>query len=382
MLDAMLAAIRPPHGLYTSPHLVRPNERIRIAGATSRTPDFQSVRSGSFAMACERGCRGTPRGPSVVFRGDDGSRALSAFRTRRGEPPCSRLGLGGASTRRTQTEPLVSAIVTVSLDHIETLGTTLEAIAVRRRASFVLGAARSGVVQPEVTPSSAQCDAGATIRSTRAGRTLPTGVRLSLDGNAPAGQRSRRPLRPCESVFSARARAGGRSSGDAAGPRIARWPGRLQTDSRRSFDSLGRRATTSPAPKRWPRIWRYAADRSRSSVCAMADKDHLPGILGSSSRTSPPSWRPSPRSPARRARLPSSPPQRARSDFPRSRAGPGRRPGARLADGRPGGLVPSPGRSTWSAPSTRCSRAGGASAPCRCRLGRGGLSSVMLATAC
>jgi dihydrofolate synthase/folylpolyglutamate synthase len=81
-------------------------------------------------------------------------------------------------------EPLVSAIVTIDLDHVGTLGATLEAIALEKSGIARRGRALvSGVMQPEAAELIRErCDAmGASFVDARSAQ-LPSGVRLSLDG--------------------------------------------------------------------------------------------------------------------------------------------------------------------------------------------------------
>jgi dihydrofolate synthase/folylpolyglutamate synthase len=54
MLDAMLAASERRSGLYTSPHLVRPNERIRIGGEDVADAELNRVLE-IVRAACARG---------------------------------------------------------------------------------------------------------------------------------------------------------------------------------------------------------------------------------------------------------------------------------------------------------------------------------------
>ena len=127
MAAAALAAAGHEVGLYTSPHLVRFNERI--AGATATPIADADARRG--------GRRDPPRLP-VARRGREGDR-LTYFefatlagllhvrarrRRRRGARGRARRA---ASTRRTRSRPRVTAITRIGLDHTQLLGDTRRA---------------------------------------------------------------------------------------------------------------------------------------------------------------------------------------------------------------------------------------------------------------
>jgi len=227
MLDAMLAASGRRTGLYTSPHLVRPNERIRIAGEDVATPELhrvlEIVRAGCARGLAEGSFEAHPSFFEVMT-----AAALCAFRDAGVDAAVLEVGLGGRLDATNATEPLVSAIVTVSLDHVGTLGTTLEAIALEK-----MGIARpgrplvSGVAEAEaVAVLRARCDALAATFVDARSTQLPSGVRLTLDG---AHQRDN--ARVAVAAFEAFARA----IATPANPRLirkgletARWRGRLQ----------------------------------------------------------------------------------------------------------------------------------------------------------
>jgi dihydrofolate synthase/folylpolyglutamate synthase len=227
MLDAMLAASGLRTGLYTSPHLVRPNERIRILGEDITTPalhrTLEVVRS-----ACERGLADGSLAEHPSFFEVMTAAALCAFRDAGVDAAVLEVGLGGRLDATNATEPLVSAIVTIDLDHVGTLGSTLEAIA--REKAGIIRAGRplvSGVVQRDVAAVlRARCEAvGATFVDARKTQ-LPSGVRLTL-----VGDHQRANARVAAATFEAFSRAIGRPIGSRAirhGLETTRWPGRMQ----------------------------------------------------------------------------------------------------------------------------------------------------------
>ncbi len=227
MLDAMLGASGLRTGLYTSPHLVRPNERIRIAGEDVTSSELDRVLE-IVRFACHQGLADGSLAAHPSFFEVMTAAALCAFRDARVEAAVLEVGLGGRLDATNVTEPLVSAIVTVSLDHLDTLGTTLEEIALEKAGIARAGRPLvSGVVQRDVVAVvRARCEAlGATLLDARSIH-LPSGVRLTLDGGHQRGN-----ARVAVAAFESFSRALGRVSDSRAirhGLETARWPGRLQ----------------------------------------------------------------------------------------------------------------------------------------------------------
>jgi len=227
MLDALLRAHRRRTGLYTSPHLVRPNERIRIDGDDVSTPELERLLA-TVRDACECGLsQGRLRAHPSFFEVITAA-ALLAFRDARVDAAVLEVGLGGRLDATNATEPSVSAIVTVDFDHVAILGPTIRAIALEK-----LGIARagcplvSGVNQPEaIDAMAARCASiGADFIDAR-DASLPPGLRLPLDG-----EHQRSNARVALAAFTAfansidlRPDANSVRDGFAA----TRWPGRLQ----------------------------------------------------------------------------------------------------------------------------------------------------------
>jgi dihydrofolate synthase/folylpolyglutamate synthase len=227
MLDAMLGAAGRRAGLYTSPHLVRPNERIRIEGADIAQPALDRTLT-LVRDACERGLAAGSLASHPSFFEVMTATALCAFREAAVDAAVLEVGLGGRLDATNATEPVVSTIVTVSLDHVATLGSTLQAIAAEKAGIVRAGRPLvSGVSQPEaVAVLRERCDALNAPFIDACSAQLPSGVRLSLDG---AHQREN--ARVAVTAFSEFARAIGENPEPRAvrhGLETARWPGRLQ----------------------------------------------------------------------------------------------------------------------------------------------------------
>lgn len=118
-------------GLYTSPHLSRPNERIAISGKPIDDAGFAdaltSVRAAIDASATK-----------LTYFEAITCAAFVAFREEAVGAAVIEVGLGGRLDATNVVDPFVSVITHVSLDHTAILGTTIEQIA----------AEKAGIVKP------------------------------------------------------------------------------------------------------------------------------------------------------------------------------------------------------------------------------------------
>ena len=128
-------------GLYTSPHLVRINERIRINGAAIPDDDFALIHE-MVDRTAERLVSegGLPWHPSF-FEMLTGI-AFEYFARERVDIAVLEVGMGGRLDATNVVEPRVSVITDVSLDHQKYLGNTVAEIA-REKAGIIR---RGGVV--------------------------------------------------------------------------------------------------------------------------------------------------------------------------------------------------------------------------------------------
>ncbi|MSO71127.1 MAG: bifunctional folylpolyglutamate synthase/dihydrofolate synthase [Alphaproteobacteria bacterium] len=122
---AFLRAILEAHGkrvhVYTSPHLVRFNERIRVAGAI-----IDDERLAEALVRAERANAGAP----ITFFEITTAAAFLAFSETPADFTLLEVGLGGRLDATNVIEhPLVAAITPLSIDHTDFLGPTLAAIA-------------------------------------------------------------------------------------------------------------------------------------------------------------------------------------------------------------------------------------------------------------
>ena len=127
-LASILQASRLKTGLYTSPHLVRINERIRVNGEEISDDDFARLH-GEVDRVAEKlvGEGQLPWHPSffemmtaIAFAHFAGERVAIAV---------LEVGMGGRLDATNVVEPLVSVIADISLDHQKFLGNTVGEIA-------------------------------------------------------------------------------------------------------------------------------------------------------------------------------------------------------------------------------------------------------------
>jgi dihydrofolate synthase/folylpolyglutamate synthase len=115
-------------GLYTSPHLVRINERIRVNGEEIGDDDFARLYGEVDRVAEKLVERGElPWHPSFFEMMT--AIAFAHFARQRVEIAVLEVGMGGRLDATNVVEPLVSVIADISLDHQKFLGNTVGEIA-------------------------------------------------------------------------------------------------------------------------------------------------------------------------------------------------------------------------------------------------------------
>jgi dihydrofolate synthase/folylpolyglutamate synthase len=169
MLESMLRAHGVRAGMFTSPHLVRPNERIRIAGEDIPDPELDRVL---IAMR-ERIDAAVERGELSVrpsFFETLTATALEAFKNGGVECAVLEIGMGGRLDATNAVEAHMGVIVSIDYDHVERLGGTLRSIAGEKAAIVKRGRPLvSGAVHDEVREilATAADEAGAELIEAR-----------------------------------------------------------------------------------------------------------------------------------------------------------------------------------------------------------------------
>jgi dihydrofolate synthase/folylpolyglutamate synthase len=127
-LASILRASGVKTGLYTSPHLVRINERIRVNGLEISDDDFASLQGGVDQVAERLVERGElPWHPSFFEMMT--AIAFEYFARERVDLAVLEVGMGGRLDATNVVEPLASVITDISLDHQKFLGNTVGEIA-------------------------------------------------------------------------------------------------------------------------------------------------------------------------------------------------------------------------------------------------------------
>jgi dihydrofolate synthase / folylpolyglutamate synthase len=136
MLESVLRAAGYRTGLYTSPHLVRFNERIRVAGDLISDEDlaelFNEVEKIDQDLAAQ------PEGRPATFFEFTTALAFEHFRRRKVDVAVLETGLGGRLDATNVALPLVSVITRIDIEHTQYLGKTLPEIA----------AEKAGIIKP------------------------------------------------------------------------------------------------------------------------------------------------------------------------------------------------------------------------------------------
>lgn len=126
-LDAILGAAGYDVGLFTSPHLVTYNERIRTRG---RDADDAAIVSAFARIDQARG------DISLTFFEWSTLAAFVRFAEERVDVAVLEVGMGGRLDAVNLADADVAAVVSVGLDHCEWLGSTIEAIGFEKSGIF------------------------------------------------------------------------------------------------------------------------------------------------------------------------------------------------------------------------------------------------------
>ena len=144
MLAAILAAAGRRTGLYSSPHLVDPRERIRVAGAP--VADAHVVAALSRLRAHVDAAAAS--GEACTFFEIHTVAALEALRDARCDAVVLEAGMGGRLDATTAAVACAVGITSLSLDHTLQLGTTVESVAAEKAAAVRAGGLCVSGVRP------------------------------------------------------------------------------------------------------------------------------------------------------------------------------------------------------------------------------------------
>lgn len=190
-LSAILAAAGYKTGLYTSPHLSRVNERIRIEGQPISDADFARLYFRVDDVAGQLIAAGKlPTHPS--FFESLTALAFLALSEAQVDVAVLEVGMGGRLDATNVVEPMVSVVTDISLDHMEWLGDTISLIA-REKAGILR---RNGVLvtlpqHPEANQAIGEVAAELNVRGVSAADYVPPPQRFAT---GEAALRNRYPL--------------------------------------------------------------------------------------------------------------------------------------------------------------------------------------------
>jgi dihydrofolate synthase / folylpolyglutamate synthase len=223
-------------GLYTSPHLVRVNERIRVDGV--------EIDDEVFGRRILEVLERHPAASSLTYFELGTVVAFWHFAQEAVDVAVVETGLGGRLDATTACQPLVTAITPVSFDHMEYLGHTLEAIAGEKAGILKPGV--PAVVSHQAPQALAAIERRAgevgaplllegrdfALRAHPDGRLSWWGPGLSLDGLS-LGLRGAHQWQNAAVALAALRELDTRGvrvppEAARAGVREARWPGRLE----------------------------------------------------------------------------------------------------------------------------------------------------------
>lgn len=270
MLDAVLRAAGYRTGLYTSPHLVRINERIRVAGEQISDREFASCFAFLRAIIERLLASGALEKHPSFFECLT-ALAWEHFRRAGCEMLVLEVGMGGRLDATNIARPLVSVITPVDFDHEQYLGHTLEQIAFEKAGIIKEGGV---VVMAGQRPEAERVIAGvAAERGARLVRAAPFvsragAFKLSLRGSHQVGNAAT-VLATVEELR----RLGWEIPEEAVarGLRQTAWPGRLERVNGRPALYLD--GAHNPAGARVVRDFLETTPRPRALVFgAMRDK--------------------------------------------------------------------------------------------------------------
>lgn len=146
-LDAMLRAEGKSTGLFTSPHLVKMNERIVLNGKQISDEGFCEVFEETMQAVRRMQDAGLEHPTFFEFLF---AMAMKAYDRAGMEYIVLETGLGGRLDATSSVEPVACVITSIGLDHMEYLGDTVEQIA----------GEKAGIIRPEVPVFFAQTAPG------------------------------------------------------------------------------------------------------------------------------------------------------------------------------------------------------------------------------
>jgi dihydrofolate synthase/folylpolyglutamate synthase len=139
MIDSIARAAGHRCALFTSPHLVRIEERVQVNGEDISESDFARLASRVREASEELVAAGRLDAAPTFFE-QVAAIALCYFQESAAELAILEVGLGGRLDATNAVDRIVSVITSIDLDHQSILGNTIEEIAGEKAAIVVSGA--------------------------------------------------------------------------------------------------------------------------------------------------------------------------------------------------------------------------------------------------
>ncbi len=152
MVETGLRAAGVRTGLYTSPHLVRIEERFVVAGRAVASEDLRAAAADVQATVARLRAKGTLETEPTFFEVTTAI-GFDLFRRLGIELAVLEVGLGGRFDATNVATPVAAAITTIDIDHERFLGSTIREIASEKAGVIKPGMA---VVAGESKPDAAQ----------------------------------------------------------------------------------------------------------------------------------------------------------------------------------------------------------------------------------
>jgi dihydrofolate synthase/folylpolyglutamate synthase len=181
-LSSILSSSGVRTGLYTSPHLERVNERMRVNGAEIEDESFANLFFRVVEVAEDLVQSGAlPHSPS--FFEILTAMAFLHFVEAKVEIAVLEVGMGGRLDATNAVDPLLSVITDISLDHTEWLGSTIAEIAQEKAGILRRGGTLITLPQhPEANQALGEVAVGLQVRGVSATEFMPP---LGVDPGAP-----------------------------------------------------------------------------------------------------------------------------------------------------------------------------------------------------
>jgi dihydrofolate synthase/folylpolyglutamate synthase len=287
-LSAIATASRVRTGLYTSPHLHRAGERIRVEESDLSDEELDQVLERAF-----RAADAAPEIPATYFEMLTAA-AFLAFSARGLDLAVLEVGLGGRLDATNVSPAALSLVTSIGLDHVEELGPTVASIAREKAGVFRRGrpalvgwveaeadsaladaARETGAFLHEAVEELTISDATTSIDGTRFSLATPVG-RYTLATPLPGVHQAKNvALAARAAELLSAALPGLRREAIPVGAAATRWPGRLEKLTARGRAVLLDGCHNAPGAAALALFLRDGglAGRGRLVFGAMADKD-------------------------------------------------------------------------------------------------------------